>query len=134
MAARDPRPFPHAHDAQAALDRLYKGPGEQMRIAAEAELANAEAALRQAQAAYDLVADRTDVAMLPESLHLQQATNTYDAAQARYDALFDKPEADTVAGALAQIKEAQAALNRLREPSTASQIAEADAMVRQVEA
>jgi HlyD family secretion protein len=120
--------------ARATLQRLYDGPDEQMRIAAEAELANAEAALRQAQAAYDRVAGRSDVGMLPESLHLQQATNAHYAAQARYDALFDEPEAHAVAGARAQVKEAQATLERLREPATASEIAEAQAAVRQVEA
>lgn len=120
--------------AQATLARLYEGPEEAMRIAAEAELANAEAALRQAQAAYDRVAARGDVAMLPESLQLQQATNAYEAARARYDALSDEPKADAVAGARAQIKEAQATLDRLREPATASEIAEAEAMVRQAEA
>lgn len=120
--------------AQATLDRLYEGPEEEMRIAAEAELANSEAALRQAQAAYDRVAARGDIAMLPESLQLQQATNAYEAARARYDALFDEPEADAVAGARAQIKETQATLDRLHEPATASEISEAEAMVRQVEA
>ena len=120
--------------AQATLDRLYEGPDEQTRIAAQAELANAEAALRQAQAAYDRVAARADIAMLPESLQLQQATNAHAAAQARYDALFDEPEADVVAGARAQIKDVQATLDRLHQPVTASEIAEAEAMVRQVEA
>jgi len=120
--------------AQATLARLYEGPDEQLRIAAEADLANAEAALRQAQAAYDRVAGRGDVAMLPESLQLQQATNAYEAAKARYDALFDEPEAAAVAGARAQVKDAQATLERLHRPATASEIAEAEAMVRQVEA
>lgn len=120
--------------AQARLARLYEGPSAPMRIAAEAELANAEAALHQAQAAYDLVSGRKDVGMLPESLQLQQATNAYDAAKARYDALFDKPDIDVVAAARAQIKEAQATLERLREPATDSEIAEVEAMVRQAEA
>ncbi|HSJ59430.1 MAG TPA: HlyD family efflux transporter periplasmic adaptor subunit [Anaerolineae bacterium] len=120
--------------AQATLDRLYEGPDEQARIAAEAELANAEAVLQQAQAAYDVVAGRDDVGMLPESLQLQQATNAYEATRARYDALFDEPEAHVVAGARAQIKEAQATLELLRKPVTANEIDEAEAMVRQAEA
>jgi HlyD family secretion protein len=120
--------------ARAALQRLYDGPDEHTKIAAGAELANAEAALRQAQAAYDRVAGRSDVAMLPQSLQLQQATNVYEAAQARYDALFDDPEADLVSHAQAQVKEAQANLDRLREPVTANEIAEAEAMVRQAQA
>lgn len=120
--------------ARASLQRLYDGPSEQTRIAAEAELANAEAALRQAQAAYDQVAGRSDVAMLPQSLQLQQATNAYEAAQATYDALFTEPEADVVAAMQAEIKQALANLERLREPTTASELAEAGAMIRQAEA
>ncbi|MEJ2207963.1 MAG: HlyD family efflux transporter periplasmic adaptor subunit, partial [Anaerolineae bacterium] len=120
--------------ARASLQRLYEGPGEETRIAAEAELANAQAALRQAQAAYDPVAERPDVAMLPQSLQLEQATNAYEAAKAQYDAMFADPDADLVAGAQAQIKQAQANLERLRKPATASEIAEAEAMVRQAQA
>lgn len=120
--------------ARAALERLYDGPDVYTVIAAESELANARAALEQAQAAYDQVAGRSDVAMLPQSLQLQQATNTYEAAKARYDALFDKPDTDLVSGARAQVKEAQANLERLREPATANEIAEAEAMVQQAQA
>ncbi len=120
--------------AQATLQRLYDGPDEQTRIAAKADLANAEAALRQAQTAYDQVAGRAEIAMLPQSLQLQQATNAYKAAKARYNALFDAPDADQVANAKAQVKQAQANLDRLRKPATESEIAEAEAMVRQAQA
>ncbi|MCB0114428.1 MAG: biotin/lipoyl-binding protein, partial [Caldilineaceae bacterium] len=74
--------------AQASLQQLYSGPREADRIAAESALANAESARQAAQSAYDRVSWRSDVAMLPESAALQQATNDYIAAQARYDALF----------------------------------------------
>jgi HlyD family secretion protein len=120
--------------AQATLQRLYDGPDEQTRIAAQANLANAEAAVKQAQAAYDQVASRADIMMLPQSLQLQQATNNYKAAKARYDALFAEPDADLVANAKAQVKQAQANLDQLREPVTENEIAEAEAMVRQAQA
>jgi HlyD family secretion protein len=120
--------------AQEAEQRLYAGPTEQQRIAAEADRANAEAALSQAQAAYDRVSNQPEVAMLPESLALQQATNTYDAAKARYDALFAAPDQDVVASAQAQIKQAQSNLDLLLKPATDSEIAEAEAMVRQSQA
>jgi HlyD family secretion protein len=120
--------------AQASLERLYDGPDEATRIAAESDLDNAEAALRQAQAAYDPVASRGDVMMLPQSLALQQATNNYEAAKARYDALFDEPDDDLVASARAGVKQAQANLDRLLEPVTENEIAEAEAMVRQAQA
>jgi len=120
--------------ARAALERLYDGPGALTRVAAQADLSNAEAALRQAQAAYDRVAGSVDIQMLPQSLQLEQATNQYDAARARYDSLFAEPEADLVAGAHAQVKQAEANLERLERPVTATEIAEAEAMVRSARA
>ncbi|MCD6291285.1 MAG: efflux RND transporter periplasmic adaptor subunit [Anaerolineae bacterium] len=120
--------------AQSALNHLFEGPSEVERIAAQAELANAEAALKQAQAAYDRVSWRNDVAMLPESLALQQATNNYKAAKARYDALFAKPSADVVAEARARLQKAKAALDRLEHPATAAQIAAAQAQVHMAQA
>jgi HlyD family secretion protein len=120
--------------AQASLERLYDGPDEATRIAAESGMDNADAALRQAQAAYDPVAGRGDIMMLPQSLALQQATNNYEAAKARYDALFDEPDDDLVANARARVKQAQANLDWLLEPVTENEIAEAEAMVRQAQA
>ncbi len=120
--------------AEAALQRLYDGPDDFTRIAAEAELANAEAALRQAQAAYDRIAAEPDVTMRPESLALEQATNQYDAARARYDALFAEPDADAVAQVQAQIKQAQANLDRLLTPVTANELAEVAAGTGQAQA
>ena len=120
--------------ANAALQRLFDGPDEHTRIAAEADLANAEAALRRAQAAYDQVADRKDISMLPQSLELQVATNGYEAAKARYDALFTDPDEHLVANAQAAVEQAQATLERLMEPATENEFAEAEAMVRQAQA
>lgn len=120
--------------AQVSLQRLYEGPDEHTRIAANADLANAEAALRQTQAAYDQVASRSDVVMLPQSLALQQATNSYEAAKARYGALFAEPDADVVANARARVAQAEATVKLLEEPTTENEIAEAEAMVRQVQA
>jgi len=120
--------------AQASLERLYAGPDEHTRIAADADLDNAEAALRQAQAAYDLVADRGDIMMLPQSLALEQATNAYEAAKARYQALFADPDADVVANARARVAQAEATVELLEEPVTENEIAEAEAMVRQAQA
>jgi HlyD family secretion protein len=120
--------------AQAALVQLSAGPQEAQRIAALADLANAEAVLKQAQSAYNQVKDRNDVGMLPQSRDLQQATNNFEAAQARYDLLFAGPQADAVAAARAQVQAAQAALDRLLTPATPSQVAEAEAQVRSAQA
>ncbi len=120
--------------AQAALNQLSAGPREEERIAALANLANAEAVLKQAQSAYNQVKDRNDVGMLPQSRDLQQATNNYEAAKARYDLLFAGPENDAVAAGRAQVQQAQAALDRLLTPATPSQVAEAAAQVRSAQA
>jgi HlyD family secretion protein len=120
--------------AQAALQQLYKGPDKNTRIAASADLANAQAAVQNAQAAYDKVKSQPDIAMYPQSLQLEQATNALDAATAHYNELFAQPEADRVAQAAAQVKQAQASLDRLLNPATAAEIAEAAAGVRQAQA
>ena len=120
--------------AQAGLQQLSAGPLEEDRIAALAALANAKAALRQAQSAYDQVASRNDVGMLPESRQLQEASNNYEAAQARYDALFAGPTADRTAAARASVQRAAATLALLQAPASPGQIAEAEAQVRAVQA
>lgn len=120
--------------AQAALTRLYQGADENTKIAARADLANAEAALRNAQAAYDRVKDQPNVAMLPQSLALEQATNAYNAAKARWDEVNAAPKADRVAQANAAVKQAQAELDRVLDPTTAASLAEAEAAVRQAQA
>ena len=120
--------------ASAALQRLYDGPDKNTRIAAESELSNAEAALAAAQAVYDRVAGRPDAGMLPESLQLQQATNNYEAAKARYDSLFAAPEAYQVAEGRAQVKQAEANLARMLKPASQNEIAGTEAAVRQSQA
>jgi HlyD family secretion protein len=120
--------------SQAVLKRLYEGADANTRITTQAELANAEAALRSAQAAYDKVASDPNIAMLPQSVQLQQATNAFNAAKAHFDELTAAPDADRVAQATAQVKQAQANLDRLQNPATAAEIAEAQAMVDQTQA
>jgi multidrug efflux pump subunit AcrA (membrane-fusion protein) len=100
--------------AQAALQRLQEGPEESQLIAARADLANAEAVLQQAQAAYDKVRGSPDIASRPESLQLQQATNSRNAAKARLDSLQSRPSPAAVAAAEADIKRAQAQLDLVK--------------------
>lgn len=115
--------------AQAALQQLFAGPRADERIAVEAELRDAEAALRQAQSAYNAVSWMSDIAMRPESLALEQATNVYDAAKARYDDLFAGANADQLAAARARVQEAEAELLALQEPPSPARIAEAEAQL-----
>ena len=120
--------------SQAVLKRLYEGADANTRITTEADLANAAATLHSAQAAYDKVASDPNIAMLPQSVQLQQATNAFNAAKARFDELTATPDADRVALATAQVKQAQANLERMQNPATAAEIAEAQAMVDQAQA
>jgi multidrug resistance efflux pump len=113
---------------------LHEGPDENTRIGVEADLANAQAALRSAQAAYDKVKDLPDVGMMPQSLQLEQATNAFSAARARYDEVLAPPDPDRVAQASAAVKQAQAELDRLLDPATAAELAEVEAAARQAQA
>ena len=79
----------------------------------------AEAGVRQAQAEYDKIAGRADVAAMPQSLALERATLALQAAQANYDALVKgatTPELDQaragVDQALAGIIQASAAVSQ----------------------
>jgi HlyD family secretion protein len=86
--------------AEAQSGQLETGPRATQIAVAEADVKLAEAQLGQAQTAYDRVKGSPDVQMRPESLALQQATIAYEAAQARYKALFEgatKEEKQTAA-------------------------------------
>jgi HlyD family secretion protein len=100
--------------AQAGLAKVLEGTSEQQLIAARADLANAEAVLRQAQRAYDRVKWSNEIGALPESAALQTATNNFEAAQARLADLQSGPSQADVAGASAQVRQAQAQLNTLQ--------------------
>ncbi len=100
--------------AQASLNKVLEGASDQQLIAARADLANAEALLKQAQSAYNLVKWRNDLGALPQSAALQQATNNYEAAQARWADLERGASQADIAGANAQVRQTQAQLETLR--------------------
>lgn len=100
--------------SQASLAKVMEGASEQQLIAARADLANAEATLRQAQSAYNLVKWRNDLGATPQSAALQQATNNYEAAQARLADLERGASQADIAAASAQVRQASAQLQTLR--------------------
>ena len=120
--------------AEAALAALYRGPRTTESAALKADLADSEARLNQARSEYNKVSWSSEIGTLPQSLALQEATNAYEAAKARYDDLFASPYSDEVASAQARVKQAEAALDKLLAPATPSQIAEAEAEVRRNQA
>jgi multidrug resistance efflux pump len=119
--------------AQAGLAKVLEGTPEQQIIAARADLANAEAELQRAQRAYNDVKWRNDVGATPEAAQLQVATNNWEAAKARLADLQTGATSADVAGAQAQVRQAQANRDRL-ELTYPAEIAAAEAEVRQAEA
>jgi HlyD family secretion protein len=100
--------------AKANYNRVKAGPSPEELAQAQAALDTAEASLRQAQAAFDRVAGRQDVGMLPESLALQNATIEMRRAQANYDALLSHPTPAELAAAQAQVAQAEAHLAQMQ--------------------
>ncbi len=127
--------------AQAALQaaqenyaRVRQGPTAEELAQLQAQVENAQAAVKQAQAAYDQIggASNPNIAMTPQSRQLEQATNNYNAALAAYNNALTHPTAAELAAAQAQVDNARAALARLT-PDEA-QLASAKAQVEQAQA
>jgi len=119
--------------AKAAYQRLLAGPTREEILVARASLDQAEAALAQAQAAYNQVADRPDVAMLPQALQLQQATINYNAAQASFNLTQRKPSGAELTAAKSAIAQAEATLARLQEGVSAEDLLIAQLQVEQAQ-
>lgn len=119
--------------ANANLQKVLEGPSQQELIAAKADIANAEATLTQAQRAYDRIKWRNDVGATQESANLQTATNNYEAAKARYDNLLAGARQADIDAANAQIWQANAQFEALR-AGRPSDIASLEADVRSAQA
>jgi HlyD family secretion protein len=119
--------------ARASYRRLVDGPtAEEIRVA-RTNLDQAQAALDQAQAAYDQVADRPDVAMLPQSLQLEQATIAYEAAKANFELTQRDPSEAELAAARSAVVQAESALARLLEGVSDEDILVAQLQVEQAQ-
>jgi HlyD family secretion protein len=114
--------------AQASYRRLVAGPSEEEVQVARANLDQAQATRDQAQAAYDQVSDRPDVAMLPQALQLEQATIAYETAKASFDLTMRAPSEAERAAARSAIVQAEANLARLQES-----ISDEDLLVAQLQ-
>jgi HlyD family secretion protein len=120
--------------AEAGLQKVLAGSREEDLTAARAEMANAQATLRLAQAEYDRLGWRNDRAALDVSLELEQATNTYTAAKAHYEALVSGATDADIARAQAEIEQARARLKGVTRTARDSDIAVAQAEVRRARA
>ncbi len=119
--------------AQQTLQDLLDLPDPDAVQIAQAQLANTEATLAQAQSAYDEVAWRTDLTMLPQSLQLQEATNNYHLAQARYNQAVQGASPGEIANAQAQVAQARANLAALQEGPDPDALVAAEAQVEQAQ-
>ena len=119
--------------AQAAYQELLKGPGADELRAAQGTVDRARLAVDQAQSAYDQVAHLPNVGMLPQAIQLQQATLEHELAQTNYRLSTRGATEAQKAAARAQVAQAQASLDRLKQGPSAEDIQIAQAQVRQAE-
>jgi len=119
--------------AKASYRRLTAGPLPEEIQVARTNLDQASASLAQAQSAYDQVADRPDVALLPQALQLEQATVAYGAAKASFDLTMRGPTEAELAGARSAIAQAEAALARLQQGASDEDLLVAQIQVQQAQ-
>ncbi|MBI2849399.1 MAG: efflux RND transporter periplasmic adaptor subunit [Chloroflexi bacterium] len=96
--------------AQARLDGLKNKPSSEEVAEARAALEKASVAVQDAQAAYDKVSWKTDIAELPQSRQLQLATLEYEAVKARYNQVVRGPTAEDIRAAESEVAAAKAEL------------------------
>ncbi len=115
--------------AQASYDKLVKGPSKDEVASAKASVDRAKAQLDLAQSAYDRVKYRPNIAMLPQSLQLQDATISYQQALAQYRLATQGASEAQLAAAKAQIAQADAQLAKLLKGADSYQVAIAKTQV-----
>lgn len=120
--------------ARASLAKVLAGSRDEDLKATASRLLQAEAAVREAQADYDAFVYGDPDRLGPFGLALENATLSYEAAQAEYNKLVNGATQEDIAIARAQLNETQAALAKATAGATAEQIAQAQAAVVQAEA
>lgn len=120
--------------AQAQLQQVQEGASVQQIEAAAADLANALAAVKQRQAEYDRVAQEPGIGARPESLALEQATNAFRVAKARYDDLVKGATASSLGLATARVQQAVAQLNAVKASARPAELDLAKADLRRAQA
>ncbi len=120
--------------ALAQYHKLEAGPSEEELRMALAALRKAEAALVQAQAAYDEIVWMEEVTEMPQTLALQQATLDYESALANYELVTRGALPEDLEVAWAGVESAKAQVDMLEAGATVEQRAAAQAAVAQAEA
>lgn len=113
--------------AEANYDKVRKGPTADQLALLKANVDNAKAALDQAQSAYDRVGGASNpmIGLARESLQLQQATNTYNAAIAAFNDARSHPTDSELAAAYSQTQQAKQALALLTPTQSSIDVARA---------
>jgi multidrug resistance efflux pump len=122
--------------ATEAYNKVKAGPQQEDYAAAEAAYRNTEAALKQAQFAYDTTfrRDPAGINASPAAMALEQATNNNNAAKSAYDKVAKSPDNAQISAAYQQVQTARAALDRAMTPARAFDVQQAQAQVDQAQA
>jgi HlyD family secretion protein len=96
--------------AQATYLDLLEGPNATQQTINEAQLRQAEIALKQAQQAYNKIKDQPDVGLRPEAAQLEQATVSFEVAKAQAAKTEEPATQAQLSQALNGIAQAESAL------------------------
>lgn len=119
--------------AEAVLQKAQTPAGAADVAAAKADMDNAAAKIRVAQAEYDQIAEDPRAGASPQAVALEQRTNEYNAAKARYESATAGPNPADIANAKAQVDRARAELQAKTSPPRPTDLAAAEADVRQAQ-
>lgn len=117
--------------AKAAYEAAKAKPVEWQIAQAEAALEKARKTLQDAQAAYDAVSWRPNIAMLPQATQLQQATEAYQEALDAYRIAVASVSDAPIKSAFAQMLQAQEAYDKLMTGPAEEELLSAEAQVTQ---
>lgn len=120
--------------AQAAYNELRAGPTQAQLTQAQANLRRAEITLQEAQREYDQIAWRPDAGATSQSANLQQATISYEAANAAFEETTEPARTSELQSSLASVQSAQNTVNELEKQPTSAELAAARADLAEVEA
>lgn len=124
----------NAAAAWAGYEELQAGPTPGQLTQAQASLRLAEISLQVAQRDYDKIAWMPEAGTMQESASLQEATLSYESAQAGYDETVSPAKKSSLQSSLAGAQSAQDALNELKTKPTGAELAGAKAELASAEA
>lgn len=119
--------------AEAVLQKAQSPANAADVAAARADMDNAAAKVKAAQSEYDRVAEDPRVGASPQAIALEQRTNEYNAARARYESATAGPNPADIANARAQVDRARAELQATLAPPRLADVAAAEADVRKAQ-